>query len=69
MALMFPMTAGFGKYRQEQAVNGYHVRECVEALYLPEGGLALKLEINYDIPMANIAALFDAVRKYRCYKK
>jgi len=42
-----------------------HVRECVEALYLPQGGLGLKLEISYDVPIANVAALFDAVRKYR----
>jgi len=45
-----------------------HVRECVETMYLPEGGLALKVEINYDFPPENIAALFDAVRKYRGYK-
>jgi len=43
-----------------------HVRECVEALALPEGGLALKFELNYDIPLANIVALLEAARKYRC---
>jgi len=42
-----------------------HVRECVEALYLPQGGLALKIELNYEVPINNMAALFDAVRKYR----
>jgi len=46
-----------------------HVRECVETLYLPEGGLSLKLEINFDVPLENVTALFDAVRKYRVYKK
>jgi len=46
-----------------------HVRECVETLYLPEGGLSLKLEINFDVPLENVAALFDAVRKYRVYTK
>jgi len=45
-----------------------HVRECVEALYLPEGGLGLKLELNYEVPLENMAALFDAVRKYRGWK-
>jgi len=42
-----------------------HVRECVEALYLPEGGLGLKIELNYEVPLNNMAALFDAARKYR----
>jgi len=45
-----------------------HVRECVEALYLPEGGLGLNIELNYDISLENVVALFDAVRKYRTYK-
>ena len=45
-----------------------HVRECVEALYLPEGGLSLKMELNYDVPLENIAALFEAGRNYRGYR-
>jgi len=45
-----------------------HVRECVERLYLPEGGLALNIELNFDIPFDNLVALFDAVREYRTYK-
>jgi len=45
-----------------------HVRECVETLYLPEGGLALKIELGGDYPLENIVAIFDAVRKYRVYK-
>ena len=45
-----------------------HVRESVEALYMPEGGLALKAELNYEIPLENIVALFDALRKYRAWK-
>ena len=45
-----------------------HVREAVEALYLPQGGLGINLELNYDVPLQNMAALFDAVRKYREYK-
>jgi len=45
-----------------------HVKECVEALYLPQGGLGLSIELNYDVPLANAAALLDAARKYRVYK-
>ena len=42
-----------------------HVRECVEALYLPQGGLGLAIELNYEVPLQNAAALLDAARKYR----
>ena len=45
-----------------------HVGECVEALYLPEGGLKLKVEIDPSIPIENIVSIFDAVEKYRHYK-
>lgn len=45
-----------------------HVAECVETLYLPQGGLALTVELNYEVPLENMAALMDAVRKYRQYK-
>jgi len=45
-----------------------HVRECVEALYLPQGGLGLSIELNYDVPLQNAVALFDAARKYKTYK-
>ncbi len=44
-----------------------HVRECVEALYLPEGGLGLNVELSPDIPLENMVAVLDAVRKYRNY--
>jgi len=44
------------------------VRECVEALYLPEGGLALNIEIGKDVPVENMEALVAAVDKYRFYK-
>ena len=44
-----------------------HVREAVERLGTPEGGLWLKAEINEDIPLENIAAIFDALEKYRTY--
>ena len=44
-----------------------HVRECVEALYLPQGGLGLSIEFNYDVPLQNMEAVLDAARKYRTY--
>jgi hypothetical protein len=44
------------------------VADCVEALYLPQGGLALNIEIGYDVPLENIAALLDAARAYRDYR-
>ncbi len=45
-----------------------HVAECVETLYLPQGGLGLKIEFNYEIPLENMAAILDAAEKYRHYK-
>lgn len=45
-----------------------HVRECVERLYLPQGGLGLSIELNYEIPLNNCAAIFDSIRRYRGYK-
>jgi len=45
-----------------------HVEECVKALYLPEGGLALNLEIGPDNPLENIEALFEAVNEYKDYR-
>ena len=45
-----------------------HVMECVEALYLPEGGLGLNLEIGPDVPLDSVDVLFDAVDKARKFK-
>ena len=45
-----------------------HVRECVEALYLPQGGLGINIELNYEVPLENVAAIFDAARRYKVYK-
>lgn len=45
-----------------------HVRECVEALWLPQGGLGLNLELNYDVPLENAAALLDALREMKGYR-
>ena len=45
-----------------------HVRECVEALWLPRGGLGLSVELNYDVPLDNAAALLDALRAIKHYR-
>ncbi|MCL2445514.1 MAG: uroporphyrinogen decarboxylase family protein [Oscillospiraceae bacterium] len=45
-----------------------HVRECVESLWLPQGGLGINCELNYDVPLENAAALLDALREVRHYK-
>lgn len=44
-----------------------HVREAVEKLGAPEGGLWLKAEIGEDVPLDNIEAIFTALEKYRAY--
>lgn len=45
-----------------------HVREAVEELYLPQGGLGLSLDLGPDMPLANMDALLSAARKYRHYR-
>jgi len=45
-----------------------HIMECVEALYLPSGGLALFAEISEDIPLENISTIYKALEKARLYK-
>ena len=42
-----------------------HVAECVEALYLPQGGLAINVELNHEVPMENCFAVLEAVEHYR----
>lgn len=44
-----------------------HVRECVEALGSPEGGLWLRAECAPDVPLDNIEAICQALEKYRGY--
>ena len=44
-----------------------HVREAVEVLGAPEGGLWLKAEIGEDVPLENVAAIFNALETYRTY--
>lgn len=45
-----------------------HVGECVESLYLPQGGLGLSIEFDHGDPLENMAAVLDAAEKYRHYK-
>lgn len=44
-----------------------HVRECVEALYDPRGGLSFKFELGPEVALENMDALLSAARKYRGY--
>ena len=44
-----------------------HIREAVEVLGSPEGGLWLKAEIGDDVPLENTAAILDALGRYRGY--
>ena len=46
-----------------------HVGECVESLYLPQGGLYLNVELNYETSIENCVAILDALEKYRHYKR
>ena len=45
-----------------------HIRECVESLYLPEGGLGLNLELGMDVNLDVMEAALKALEKYRHYK-
>jgi hypothetical protein len=42
-----------------------HVREAVEALGSPQGGLWLHAEVDDGVPLENIEALCLALEKYR----
>lgn len=44
-----------------------HVREAVEKLGAPEGGLWLSAECGPDVPLENIEAICQALEKYRGY--
>lgn len=44
-----------------------HVREAVEALGSPEGGLWLKAEIGDDVPLENIEAVCAALDRHRMH--
>ena len=44
-----------------------HIREAVEVLGAPEGGLWLKAEIGEDVPLENIEAICLALEKHSLY--
>lgn len=44
-----------------------HIREAVETLGSPEGGLWLKAELNHDVPLENIEAVCVALERYRTF--
>jgi hypothetical protein len=44
-----------------------HIRECIEALYLPQGGLGINLELGPDVGLDVIEAALAALEKYRHY--
>ena len=46
-----------------------HVARCVEALYLPEGGLGINVELNYEVPLENCYAILEAVEEFRHYRR
>jgi hypothetical protein len=46
---------------------GTHVRDVVEILGSPEGGLWLKAEIGDDVPLENVEAICTALETYRTY--
>jgi hypothetical protein len=45
-----------------------HVRETVEKMYIPEGGLGINIEIGMDVPIENVEAIIDEMDKMRLYK-
>jgi hypothetical protein len=45
-----------------------HIKECIEALYLPSGGLGINLELGKDVNLDVIEAALAALEKYRHYK-
>ncbi len=44
-----------------------HVREAVEKLGSPEGGLWLKAEVGPDVPLENVEAICQALERYGGY--
>ena len=44
-----------------------HVKEAVEILGSPEGGLGLRAEIGDDVPLENVEAICAALEKYSTY--
>jgi len=45
-----------------------HIRECVETLYLPEGGLGINLELGMDVSLEVMQGALAALEEYRHFK-
>jgi hypothetical protein len=45
-----------------------HVRETVEKMYMPEGGLGINIEFGMDTPIENVEAVIDEMDRMRLYK-
>ncbi|MHC4563692.1 MAG: uroporphyrinogen decarboxylase family protein [Planctomycetota bacterium] len=56
---------GFPFFTPEQIDD--HVREAVEALGSPDGGLQLSAEVDDGVPLENVEAICQALEKYRGY--
>jgi len=48
---------------------GEHIRECIEAFYLPQGGLGIMLSLDDGVPLDIIEAAVAALYKLRFYGK
>lgn len=46
-----------------------HVRDTIEMLYMPAGGLGINIEIGMDVPLENIEAIIDEANKMRFYRQ
>jgi hypothetical protein len=42
-----------------------HVRQAIETLGSPRGGLWLKAEIGFDVPLENVEAICTALERHR----
>lgn len=45
----------------------HHIYQAVSTLALPQGGLWLKAEVGFDVPLENIEAICESLEKYRFY--
>lgn len=45
-----------------------HIRETIEKMYLPEGGLGINIEIGMDVPVENIEAIADEINRMRFFR-
>lgn len=45
-----------------------HVEEAITTMYLPEGGLGINIEFDDGVPLENMRAVLDTLRRMRHYK-